>query len=227
MEDNKWEKLEEILHEKVDLTGQMMGVGTDPYTHIQESLSVKMKRDPEVIKKLEALGFKVIYPAEISENDQKRLEEIDISDKYTYELRRDNALIVDTQLQHHSMSLAEKIAEHYFSLGKEYASDYGVDIGGIGSNQLFERMSEGFRAQHENEFDEILKSVGFETEKAQNIGDMSYLKIHTDGQIYPVKQSKFSQIYMNAKDKIQGMFNKIKAIVKPKTKEKENDSNER
>ena len=120
MEDNKWEKLEEILHEKVDLTGQMMGVGTDPYTHIQESLSVKMKRDPEVIKKLEALGFKVIYPAEISENDQKRLEEIDISDKYTYELRRDNALIVDTQLQHHSMSLEEKIAEHYFSLGKEY-----------------------------------------------------------------------------------------------------------
>ena len=76
-------------------------------------------------------------------------------------------------------------------------------------------------------FDEILKSVGFETEQAQNIGDMSYLKIHTDGQIYPVKQSKFSQIYMNAKDKIQGMFNKIKAIVKPKTKEKENDSNER
>lgn len=32
---------------------------------------------------------------------------------------------------------------------------------------------------------------------------------------------------MNANDKIQGMFNKTKAIVKPKTKEKENDSNER
>lgn len=227
MEDNKWEKLEEILHEKVDLTGQMMGVGTDPYTHIQESLSVKMKRNPEVIKKLEALGFKVVYPAEISESDQKKLEEKDNGDKYIYNIKRDNALIIDTQLQHHSMSLANTIAKHYFSLGKEYASDYGVDIGGVGTNQLFERMSEGFRAQHENEFDEILKSVGFETEQAQNIGGMSYLKIHTDGQMYPVKQSKFSQIYMNAKDKIQGMFNKIKAIAKPKTKEKENDSNER
>lgn len=53
------------------------------------------------MKKLEALGFKVIYPAEISESNQKRLEETDISDKYTYELRRDNALIIDTQLQHH------------------------------------------------------------------------------------------------------------------------------
>ena len=229
MEDNKWEKLEEILHEKGDLIGRPMVVGKDLYTGIQESLSVDMKRNPEVIRKLETLGFKVIYPAEISENDQKRLEEIDISDKYTYELRRDNALIVDTQLQHHSMSLAVTIAEHYFSLGKEYASDYGLDMGGLGINQLFECMSEGFRAQHENEFDEILKSVGFETEQAQNIGEMSYLKIHTDGQMYPVKQSKFGQIYMNAKDKIQGMFNKIKAIVKPKTKEKEkeNDSNER
>lgn len=229
MEDNKWEKLEEILHEKVDLTGQMMGVGTDPHTHIQESLSVKMKRDPEVIKKLEALGFKVIYPAEISENDQKRLEETDISDKYTYELRRDNALIVDTQLQHHSMSLAGKIAEHYFSLGKEYASDYGLtELGGVGDNQLLESMPKGFKAQHANEFDEILKSVGFETEK-ENSGNFNYLKIHTDGQIYPVKQSKFSQIYMNAKDKIQGMFNKIKSMVKTKTheKEKKNDSNER
>lgn len=227
MEDSKWKKLEEILHKEVDFTDRMMGVGTDPYTHIQESLSVKMKRNPEVIKKLEALGFKVVYPAEISESDQKKLEEKDNEDKYIYNIRRDNALIIDTQLQHHSMSLANTIAKHYFSLGKEYASDYGVDIGGIGNNQLFERMSEGFRAQHENEFDEILKSVGFETEQAQNIGDMSYLKIHTDGQMYPVKQSKFSQIYMNAKEKIQGMFNKIKAIAKPKTKEKENDSNER
>ncbi len=227
MEDNKWEKLEEILHGEVNLKRQMMSVWQDPYTDIQEALSVNMKRDPEVIRKLETLGFKVIYPAEISESDQKRLEETDISDKYTYEIKRDNALIVDTQLQHHSMSLAVTIAEHYFSLGKEYASDYGLDMGGLGINQLFECMSEGFRAQHENEFDEILKSVGFETEQAQNIGDMNYLKIHTDGQLYPVKQSKFSQIYMNAKDKIQGMFNKIKAIVKPKTKEKENDSNER
>lgn len=227
MEDNKWEKLEEILHGEVNLKRQMMSVCQDPYTHIQEALSVNMKRDPEVIRKLETLGFKVIYPAEISESDQKRLEETDISGKCIYEINRDNALIVDTQLQHHSMSLAVTIAEHYFSSGKKYASDYGLDMGGLGINQLFECMSEGFRAQHENEFDEILKSVGFETEQAKNIGDMNYLKIHTDGQLYPVKQSKFSQIYMNAKDKIQGMFNKIKAIVKPKTKEKENDSNER
>ena len=223
MEDNKWEKLVEILHEKGDLRGKPMSVCKDPYTNIQESLSVNMKRNNKMIK--ERKYMKVLQP--VMENDDVLNIFKKNADKYIYNIRRDNALIVDTQLQHHSMSLAVTIAEHYFSLGKEYASDYGMYMGETGINQLLECMSEGFRAQHENEFDEILKSVGFETEQAQNIGDLNYLKIHTDGQLYPVKQSKFSQIYMNAKDKIQGMFNKIKAIVKPKTKEKENDSNER
>lgn len=202
MEDNKWEKLEKILHEKAKLKNEELGVGIDPYTHVQESLYVEMKENPEIIKEIEALGFKVIYPAKISENDLKKLEENDISDKYTYALRCDTALIVDTELQHHSMELANKIGEHYFSLGKEYSSEYINDNGGVESNGLIEPKTEGFRAEHENEYEEILKSVGFVTRKLE-IGSREHLKIYTDGQFLPAKRSVFSQVYAKIRDTMQ------------------------
>ena len=219
MEDNKWEKLEKILHEKAKLKNEELGVGIDPYTHVQESLYVEMKENPEIIKEIEALGFKVIYPAKISENDLKKLEENDISDKYTYALRCDTALIVDTELQHHSMELANKIGEHYFSLGKEYSSEYINDNGGVESNGLIEPKTEGFRAEHENEYEEILKSVGFVTRKLE-IGSREHLKIYTDGQFLPAKRSVFSQVYAKIRDtmQIKKIANGVTEFVKSKVK---------
>lgn len=219
MEDNKWEKLEKILHEKAKLKNEELGVGIDPYTHVQESLYVEMKENPEIIKEIEALGFKVIYPAKISENDLKKLEENDISDKYTYALRCDTALIVDTELQHHSMELANKIGEHYFSLGKEYSSEYINDNGGVESNGLIEPKTEGFRAEHENEYEEILKSVGFVTRKLE-IGSREHLKIYTDGQFLPAKRSVFSQVYAKIRDtmQIKKIANSVTEFVKSKVK---------
>ena len=219
MEDNKWEKLEKILHEKVKLENEEMGVGIDPYTHVQESLYVKMKENLEIIKEIEALGFKVIYPAKISENDLKKLEENDISNKYTYALRCDTALIVDTELQHHSMELANKIGEHYFSLGKEYSSEYINDNVGIRINGLIEPQAEGFRAKHESEYEKILRKVGFVT-RTLKIGNREHLKIYTDGQFLPVKRSIFSQVYAKIKDTIQirKIANSVTEFIKSKVK---------
>ena len=184
-------------------------------------LEAKLKtyNQEQIIKEIEALGFKVIYPAKISENDLKKLEENDISDKYTYALRCDTALIVDTELQHHSMELANKIGEHYFSLGKEYSSEYINDNGGVESNGLIEPKTEGFRAEHENEYEEILKSVGFVTRKLE-IGSREHLKIYTDGQFLPAKRSVFSQVYAKIRDtmQIKKIANGVTEFVKSKVK---------
>ena len=221
MEDNRWEEVEQILREEGILKGKSdeMGVGTN-------TRSLYMKNNPDVIRKIESLGFKVIYPAEISEDDKKRVEG-DIADKNTYEKSSQRALIVDTRLKYHSAELADQIKNQYFSLAKSYASDYRASLDGVGQNENIDMMEGGFKAKRINEYEEILKSVGFDTEQVKYDWGNA-IKVHVDRQL-PVKQSKFSQIYMSAKDKIQGLFNKVKALAKSKNKEqeKENDSNER
>ena len=77
-----------------------------------------------------------------------------------------------------------------------------------------------FEENVSKEYNDLLNRVGFTTEMDKEGKVTAFSNIP-----YPIaKRSKFREIYNSAKDKIQGMFAKIKSIVKPdKTKEDKQD----
>ena len=213
--EEKWKKVVELIDEldsnKEDTFGK--GASVDPYTKKQESLMVHLEKNPETIKKIQELGFSIIYPAEVGKKDK---EKFDLAEKNTYDIRSQFALIVEKNPEHHSMQLADQITKHYFMLGKYHARDYESRPGGIDINKLIEPMNDGFKKKNQEGYEEALRSAGYTFEKTKN----DELSIDTDGQMFPpIPQSKFSKIYNSARGKIMGIFDKIKSLTNAKNKQ--------
>lgn len=167
----------------------------------------------ETVSELESLGFKVIYPAQLTE---KAISKMDSAQQSVYNGQMNNALIVDTQGTH-TLDEAQLISEHYFQAG--YISN-GIDGQ---SNSVTSYPIGDFKEGSNKEYKDILDSVGYET----SIDDKGHVVASSNIPYPAVKKSKFAKIYDNAKGKIQGVFNKLKSIVNTKGQTKENDSNER
>ena len=173
-----------------------------------------LDRDSATVKKLESLGFKVIYPAPLTE---KAVDRMDVGDKYVYDAKMSYALVIDGKEQNLSLDFANTIARHYFSNG--YVLE-GVDFE---KNSITEHPHGDFREGVSSEFQDLLNGLGFQTE----MDERGNVTVSSDIPYPVVRKSKLEQICDKAKGKIQGVFAKLKALVNPKDQVKENDTNER
>lgn len=192
-----------------------MGAICDPSTMETNGLvQYNLKRDSETVKTLESLGYKVIYPAQLTEDKVARM---DVTEKYLYDERMNQALVIDGNEKQLSLDFANAIAKHYFSNGLVMA---GVDIE---NNSITEYPHGEFVEGVNKDFQDLLNSIGFQTE----MNEHGHVAVSSKIPYPAVKKSKFKQIYDKAKGKIQESFAKLKSLVNSKNKVKENNTNER
>ena len=112
----------------------------------------------------------------------------------------------------------QNYATNYYSAGNGCIS--GVDYKENTTTQYpVGDFKEGANTQLRN----ILSRLGFETQ----IDEKGKVTTSSDIPYPAVKRAKFAQIYNKAKEKIQGAFTKLKALVNSKDQDKEKDTNER
>lgn len=187
----------------------------NPHTHEDIGYSLKMDKNSKEIQQLEDLGFKVIFPAELTE---EAVAKMDVAQRHEYDTKLNEALIVDTNGQH-SLDLASVIAKHYFQEGH---CMQGVSAQ---SNSLTEYSHGEFKEGNNQEYKKLLDEIGYETTMDENGRVTAFSDIP-----YPaVQKSKIEQIYENAKGKINGIFSAIKNRFNSKNQDqvKENEENER
>lgn len=204
-----------------DYYSRPIGCFQDPASHEVIGYKVeKLERNSKTVKQLESLGFKAVYPAELSE---KEISYMDVGEKYVYESRMKNPLIIDTKETNLSLDYAQLISDHYLSAYR-VPSAWGVNKN---ANSLTTTIDLGhYKEGTDKNLQKLLNSVGFNP----TLDGEPYSRNFTVSSDIPypiVKKSKFEQIYDKAKGKIKGMFEKLTSIVKPKDKIKENEQNER
>ncbi len=197
-------------------------IGSQMDPNLKENIGIYMrelKRDSDTIKKLEGLGFKAIYPAELSEEAIARMS---TAERYVYDEQMKDALIIDGKETNHSLDFAKMISDHYLS------TDTSHHFWGLyNEDKSIKRYIESNHKEGTAEnLVELLGSVGFKTAIEGEKEDKS-VSISSDIPYPTVRKSKFEQIYDKAKGKIQGVFAKLKTLVNPKDQVKENDTNER
>ena len=205
-------KLLEKYVEKNGLNG-LIGVGKDPTSGEFNTLTIS-KFDPKSAEaqELKQAGYEIIYPASLK---KEAVDKMDPDQQVDYESTKNTALIVDRHEENRTLDFAKKIEDHFFSNGDRM-------LGGIDSERnatsVYPRGD--FEENVSKEYNDLLNRVGFTTEMDKEGKVTAFSNIP-----YPIaKRSKFREIYNSAKDKIQGMFAKIKSIVKPdKTKEDKQD----
>lgn len=225
------ERNEQVLNvlrehrEKIQKNGEiapLIGSHMDPA--LKEDIGYTMfgvERDSETVKKLESLGFKAIYPAELSEEAISRMSDVD---KYVYEDKMKRALIIDGKETNLSLEFAKMISDHYLSADITSTHFWGLDRT---NNSITKYIGLGHHKEGTAEnLQSLLSSVGFNPTLDGEKYDKS-ITISSDIPYPAVKRTKFEQIYDKGKGKIQGMFAKLKSIVKPKNQIKENEQDER
>lgn len=119
MKQERNEQVMEILaehRENIQKNGEiapLIGSHRDPA--LRENIGYTMQgleRDSDTIKKLEGLGFKAIYPAELSEEVIARMS---TAERYVYDDKMKRALIIDGKETSHSLDFAKMISDHYLS----------------------------------------------------------------------------------------------------------------
>lgn len=208
----------ESYNQKIQENGglrELIGVSTDPHTHEEIGYSMRMDKTSREIQELEALGFKVIFPAELTEEAVARM---DTAQKYVYDAKLNNALVVDTK-GNHSLDLASVISRHYFQEGHSMG---GLDAKG---NSLTEYPHGEFKEGMNQEYQKLLEEIGYET----SMDEYGRVTAFSDIPYPAVKRTKFEQFYENAKGKIKGMFSAIKNRLNSKNQDqvKENETDER
>lgn len=168
-------------------------------------------------KKLEALGFKLIYPAELSQSAQERLSE---DDKFLYDLHQSFPMIIDAQ-EAPTIGLAKSIAHHYFSSATNNHMLYGYDYK---ENSISVHPNESnFKDGTMENFMQVLNELGFEaTSQGKHYG----VDIHSNIPYPFVQKSKFQDFFGKAKGRIKEAFDKLKSFIKPKEVEKDTEGPE-
>ena len=215
----KQERLEQISKVFENDTYKIFGTHTDP--NVQGTLGVTYEENiepnsPEA-KKLEDLGFKLIYPAELSQSAQERLSE---DDRFSYKQSQSHPLIIDSQ-ETPTIGLAKSIAHHYFSSANNNHMLYGYDYK---QNSISVHPNEyNFKDGTMENFMQVLNELGFETTSpGKNFG----VNIHSNIPYPFVQQSKFQDIFGRAKGKVKETFNKLKSFIKPKEVERNTEGPE-
>lgn len=224
------EKNEQVLNvlrehrEKIQKNGEVAPlIGSHRDSTLKEDIGYIMlglERDSETVKRLEGLGFKAIYPAELSEETISRMSDVE---KYVYEDKMKRALIIDGKEPNLSLEFAKMISDHYLS------ADTSTHLWGLDktNNSLTNHIGLGHHKEGTAEnLQELLSSVGFNPTLDGEKYDKS-ITISSDIPYPAVRKSKLEQIYDKSKGKIQEVFAKLKAFVNQKDKVKENDTDER
>ena len=217
MEQERSKQLKETFREK-DMQKNKQIMVDISQSSLKETIGYRMSDlEPYTVKDLEALGFKVIYPAELSED---RVYRMSTREKYFYDYQMKEALIIDGKEQSHSLELAKIISNHYLSADTIPPGYWGIDETGTSLTKdiEFDHYKEGTAEK----LQELLSDIGVNPTL-----DGESITISSDIPYPTVRKSKFEQIYDKAKGKIQGTFAKLKALVKPKDQVKENNTNER
>ncbi len=213
---------EELLTQILEKAGEEkkievpFGNSRDP--HFQETTALYAQYeqiDSDLIEDLEAAGFKSIFPAKLPDEAIERMDKLS-RDRYERKMR--HSMIVDTQEPHRTVDLVHTIAKHYYSTG-DVEPLSGIDKR---DNSITEFPWGNFREGSSEEFSQILRDIGYQTE----IGENGQVKAFSDVPYPVVKKSKFGQIYDKAKGRIKDVFSKIKSMVSSKEETKENNSNE-
>ena len=198
---------------------QIIGESKDPTFKEENGYSLRLSKDSNTVKDLEARGFKVIYPAKLKDEfEQPNGQGEFIKGKYLNEQFKDNAFIIDSS-EKPSLDLANAIARHYFLEGENGHILTGMDAK---SNAMtFFTHGSGYIDGANQDFSELLNGMGFETQIDE------YGRVTASSNIpYPapaIQKSKFEQIYDKARGKIKDMFSKIKSIAHSKEQKQNND----
>lgn len=210
--------LYQILSErpKDDQWRSMMGSSIEPSTKQPNGTTVPgLDRNSYTVKKLEANGFKVIYPAPLS---KEAIERMDVSAKTVYEMNQSYALVIDGSEKTLSLSFEQLINTHYFWHGLPTIS--GVDLQ---RNAITRYSRSDFPPETNANYKKLLDDLGFQTEMDEH----GSVIVSSDIPYPTVRKSWFEKIYNTARDKVQGTFEKLKNLVKSKEKTKENEPDER
>lgn len=213
----RYEQAHSLLSEHLKENGIIeIGCSYDPSSKEYNGLTIpRLNRESDKVKNLESLGFKVIYPAQLTKQEVDRMDDVQ---KGAYNAEMSTALVIDGSEKCLSLNLENIIAEHYFYAGMP-------DIAGLDSksNSIVRYPRDEFPPETNANYKELLDDIGFQTE----MDEKGIVTISSDIPYPAVKKSKFEQIYDKAKEKIQGVFAKLKDFVNPKDKIKENNTNER
>ncbi len=193
-----------------------LGISMDRSSGEKNGLSLsKLDKNSDTVKKLEDLGFKVIYPAPLTE---KAINEMSVGERYVYDAKMNTALVIDGNEQNRSLDFARTISQHYFSNGSGMRTGLDTKNNSI-TEYPFGDFEEGVSAGYQD----LLNDLGFKTE----MNEYGNVTVSSDIPYPAVKRSKIEQIYDKAKGKVQGIFAKLKGLVNSKDKVQENDTNER
>lgn len=209
----RYDQMNDLLRQYLNENNPMgiMGDCFDPSSKEHNGLLCPgLDKDSETVKHLESLGYKVIYPAQLTEEAVGRMDE---AKKYAYDAKMKNALVIDGNEKCLSLDLERLIADHYFSAGIPAIA--GVDF--RNNSVIRGSYSIDFPPETNENYKALLDDIGFQTEK----DDKGNVTISSNIPYPAVTKSKFAQIYDKAKEKIQGALAKLKAFVKPKDKDQE------
>lgn len=199
-----------------DALETMLKVHTTPHSKEVTGLTLPgLNKNSDTVKKLEEAGFKVVYPAELTEQAVENLDEVE---KYTYDKLLGTALVIDGNEENLSLDFANTISSHYFSTGDGVWSAVGTE-----NNSITECPHGQFVDGSSDRLNELLTNLGFRSQVAEN-GDVT---VSSDIPYPVVKKSKFRQLYDLGKDKISSAFAKLKSFFAPKDQVKEDDQDER
>lgn len=186
----------------------ILGQSYDPSTKECNGLVCPgVDKDSAIVKKLESLGYKVIFPIE-----KKESRVPSNADVYNDTLR--SALVVDSK-ENPSLYLADLIGDHYYGAG--FTGISGIDSKNNSVTRYAATLSD-FPDGANKGLKYILDDLGFKTEM-----DQGNLTISSNIPYPAAKTSKIAKIYAGFKGKMKDVFAKFKAFVNPKEQEIDKD----
>lgn len=198
MRDDRLQTAYSLLRQHKDTQNSLIGYNTDPSSKKQCALTIELAKDSDLLQELESMGFKAIYPAELADNEIARMDE---AQRNTYNIRQQNALIVDTKEDCLSLNLANSIANHVYSNAHSGHLD-GLDTvnNAVTYYPDHTKFKEG---THEN-LQATLSELGYQTDLTDD-----RVTVHSNIPYPSVNKSKFAKIFEMAKNKIHNVAEKL------------------
>ena len=179
----------------------VMGVACDDNSNNWSRYTVLLDRNSRKVQELENEGYKIIFPAELS---QQAVDKMEPDEKEHYEINKRLAMIVDSAEDCHSLDLARDIATHYYS--NCAGTITGVDYE---QNALAIFPYGDYDPNTHQELHKIYSELGYTASL-----DGEQLSINSDEPYYCVTKSKFQQIYFDTKDKLHTMIENMSTFIK-------------
>lgn len=186
----------------------IVGYSIDPVSQEHIGYYISMEKNSNEVAKLESLGFKVIYPAELTED---AISQMTVADKFTYELKMKRALVVDKQEPKHSLEFAEMISNHYLS-ADPLQQLWGIDEK---RNTISRNIGLGHHPEGTAEsLQRILNDVGVSsTLEGENL--TKSITISSEVPYHTVDPSIYAQMHNDVRHSIGSTFDRLKKSTSP------------